>query len=149
MSSTLRFAPRTFARAFSSTRRAQIARITLIGRLGAAPELYTTQNGREIIRYSLGVNRGYDESKQTAWWRVSSYNDPGSRLGEKILGLPKGTQLYIEGDVWNSKFEGSEGQQITSVSVAQTKIEILKRPVSTEDGGESAPVSAAAAEATG
>ena len=84
----------TSRRAFSSSPVSPLSKITLIGRLAAAPDLHTTTSGAEYIRYSLGVSTGpRDESGQqaTSWFRIANFNtQEGSRAREYLLGLEKG-----------------------------------------------------------
>lgn len=87
--STFRAAARTSSiRSFSSTPRAALARLTLIGRLAAEPELVQTSTGREMVRYAVGVSSGTKENPQTSWFRISCFDEGGKR--DYLLGLPKG-----------------------------------------------------------
>lgn len=75
-------------RTFSTTPRASLAKMNIIGRLGAAPEAVNTSTGHEPVRYVLGVNTGRGENKKTNWFRVTSF-DEGPRR-QYLLDLPKG-----------------------------------------------------------
>jgi hypothetical protein len=77
------------ARAFSNTPRAQLARMNLIGRLAAEPELINTSTGREIVRYAVGVGYGPAADRKTSWFRVVSFEDEGPRR-DFVMNLPKG-----------------------------------------------------------
>ena len=64
-------------RCFSATRRAEIARASLVGTLVAAPEERTTDNGLESIRLKLASDWGPSTQRRTDWWTVHSYRkDP-------------------------------------------------------------------------
>ena len=76
------------ARPFSSTTAAQLARVSLIGRLGAAPEGATTQSGKEIVRYPLGTSNGVGENRVTSWWNIAYFGEGDRR--NYLLNLPKG-----------------------------------------------------------
>jgi Single-strand binding protein family len=80
----------TVARAFSSTRPSQLARLTLVGRLGADPEITTTRNGGEIIKYVVGTSYGPKENRQTSWFRVASFAAQGTPGREKLMAMSKG-----------------------------------------------------------
>lgn len=86
----LRVAPRAFARAFSTTPRTNLAKMTLVGRLAAEPELISTQSGQELVRYAVGTSHGSPEKQTTTWWKIASFAEDGSRLREKLLSLQKG-----------------------------------------------------------
>lgn len=77
------------ARSFSTTPRASLARMNIIGRLAAEAELVNTSTGREMVRYSLGASFGPKDNRQTSWFRVACFDDEGPRR-EFLLSLPKG-----------------------------------------------------------
>lgn len=79
----------TTARTFSTTPRASLARMQLIGRLAAQPELTPTSTGRDIVRYAIGTTHRTSRGEETSWFRVASFVDEGARR-DLVLGLPKG-----------------------------------------------------------
>ncbi|MCJ1249321.1 ssDNA-binding protein, mitochondrial [Trapelia coarctata] len=137
------------ARAFSTTPSSQVAKITLVGRLAAEPELTSTSTGQDMVRYSLATSYGPKENRQTSWWRVASFAEEGKGR-ERLLGLGKGTLVYVEGDASMRKYESKEGKTESALSIVQRscraypfrlgrqstnmflsrieKLEILKRP---------------------
>jgi hypothetical protein len=78
----------SLARAFSTTRPTQLARMTIVGRLGADPESHESANGRAYTRYVVGTDSGPRDNRTTSWFRVTSFADGPSR--DYILGLKKG-----------------------------------------------------------
>lgn len=76
-------------RTFSTAPRLALARITLVGRLAAEPELTPTASGAEVIRYGLATNFGPKESRQTTWWRVACFAGEG-KMRDLLLSLGKG-----------------------------------------------------------
>ncbi|MCJ1371511.1 ssDNA-binding protein, mitochondrial [Loxospora ochrophaea] len=77
------------ARLFSSTPRLPVARITLVGRIGAEPELQPTSTGTDIVRYVIGTNSGPPDNRQTSWWRVAAFPNEGPSR-DRLMGLAKG-----------------------------------------------------------
>jgi hypothetical protein len=75
------------SRAFSTTRPSQLARMTLVGRLGADPEIAETGKG-DIIKYVVGTSHGPKENRQTSWFRVASFAEGPAR--DYVMGLTKG-----------------------------------------------------------
>lgn len=75
-------------RSFSSSASHSLARLTLIGHLGAEPELVTTSTGREVVRYVVATSRGPRDDRQTSWFRITSFSEGPSR--DHLLNLPKG-----------------------------------------------------------
>ncbi|KAF7514385.1 hypothetical protein GJ744_000155 [Endocarpon pusillum] len=125
-------------RAFSTARPSQLARLTLVGRLGTDPEITTTSSGNEVIKYVVGTSYGPRENRQTSWFRVASFAEKQSPIREKIMGLSKGTLVYLEGDATMRSYEDSEGRKQSQLSLVQTKVEVLKRPspVASEAAGQ-------------
>jgi hypothetical protein len=87
-SSAFRATP-TCARAFSSTRPSQLARMTVVGRLGTAPEEISVSSGdRTLVRYVIGTNYGKGEKQKTSWFRVASFVEGPQK--DFLLSVPKG-----------------------------------------------------------
>ena len=79
----------TYARAFSQTTSAQLARMTLVGRLGADPELKQSKAGGDYIQYVVGSGYGPRDARQTSWFRVASFAPEGPAR-DLTMGLTKG-----------------------------------------------------------
>ena len=85
---TTRTTTPSLARAFSTTRPSQLARMTLVGRIGADPELAETSKG-SVIKYVVGTSYGPKDNRQTSWFRVASFAPEGPTR-DYIMGLGKG-----------------------------------------------------------
>ncbi|KAF3480742.1 uncharacterized protein GIQ15_06089 [Arthroderma uncinatum] len=114
------------SRAFSSTARRDFARLTLVGRLGMEPEVTTSVNGREYIRYHIATSYGPRDNKQTSWFRIMSFVDGPAR--DNLLSLPKGTLMLVEGDASLRVVEEGEGKKSSVLNVVQRTYEVLSRP---------------------
>lgn len=82
-------APRLTTRAFSSTPARPVAKLTIVGNLAGPPELTTTTNGREILKYAVASNTGRGENQKTSWFRVTAFENEGPRR-DYFQSLPKG-----------------------------------------------------------
>ena len=80
---------RSTTRAFSSTIPSQLARLTLVGRLGTDPEVSETAKG-SVIKYAVGTSYGPKDNRQTSWFRVASFAPEGSAQRDYLMGLQKG-----------------------------------------------------------
>ncbi|KIW51446.1 hypothetical protein PV05_10164 [Exophiala xenobiotica] len=121
-------------RTFSTTRPSQLARMTLVGRLGADPELVDAGK-TQLIRYVVGTSSGPKDNRQTSWFRVASFAPEGPQR-DYILGLSKGTLVYLEGDATMRVYEDADGKKQSALSLVQTKLDVLKRPNLKEDIGD-------------
>jgi hypothetical protein len=62
--------------------------MSIIGRLGTAPEEVTVSNDRTLVRYVIGSSYGKGEDKKTSWFRVASFVQGPQK--EFLMGVPKG-----------------------------------------------------------
>ncbi|KAI9844362.1 MAG: ssDNA-binding protein, mitochondrial [Sclerophora amabilis] len=101
--------------------------MTIVGRLGAEPEIQPTSTGQDVIKYAVGTSYGPRDARQTSWFKVSSFEKEGPRR-DLLLGLQKGTLVYIEGEARMRTFEDKEGSLRSALNITQRNLEILKRP---------------------
>ncbi|PSK56573.1 single-stranded DNA-binding protein RIM1 [Elsinoe australis] len=123
-------------RSFSTTSPQSLARMQLIGRLADKPEVITTQTGRELVRYALGVSAGpKDESgnRQTSWFRVASFSEGPQK--DYLLGLQKGTQVYLDADARMDTFQAADGSNQSRLNLVQRNLETLSRPRNLNEDG--------------
>ncbi|GAW26575.1 putative ssDNA binding protein [Rosellinia necatrix] len=126
-------APRLLAanRAFSSSARRDIAKITLVGNLAATPEVRATSTGREMIEYAVASSDGPRDNRHTSWFRVAAFSDEGPRR-DYLTGLPKGTTVYVEGEAVMNTYTDAEGKTRSGLSIYQKNLEVLRRGTPSE-----------------
>jgi single-strand DNA-binding protein len=88
-------------------------KVTLIGNLGADPEVRTTPNGSRVAQFSLATSRqwsgdGGQKQEKTEWHRVVAWNSGRGGTGladivEKYM--KKGSQVYVEGRIEYRSYE--------------------------------------------
>ncbi|KAF3923699.1 hypothetical protein ABW20_dc0102739 [Dactylellina cionopaga] len=111
------------ARLFSTTTsRADLARVQVIGNIGTEPEISQTSAGSPMIKYSVASNLGSADKKTTQWHRVVAFNEPNPDR------LAKGSRVFLEGDLRISTYDGEDGKKLTSVSIIQRSLSILSKP---------------------
>ncbi|KAI1826152.1 nucleic acid-binding protein [Xylaria intraflava] len=122
------FSPRLLgsSRTFSASARRDIAKITLVGSLAATPEVRPTSTGKDIIEYSVGSSDGKADNRHTSWFRVATFVEDGPRR-EYLTSLPKGTIVYVEGDVVMRSYTDGEGKARSATSIYQKSLEVLRR----------------------
>ncbi|KAJ6567177.1 single-strand binding protein family-domain-containing protein [Mycena vulgaris] len=93
-------ASRATIRAFStSTRRHNLAKLTLIGNLGRDPELKTTKNEKEYVSYSVATTNFLpptaegERNTSTTWHRVLSFSPSSNKY---LQTLKAGSKVYVE-----------------------------------------------------
>lgn len=87
---------------------------TLIGYLGADPEMRTTSSGARVAQFSLGTTRRWNDrngrpQEKTQWHRVLVWDSlPGTfAFAEKYL--RKGDRVYVEGEIDYRSYETDSG----------------------------------------
>ena len=78
----------TATRAFSTTPRSALARMSIVGRLGTAPEEIVVSGDRTLVRYNVGTSHGRGENEKTSWFRVASFVQGAQK--EFLMNVPKG-----------------------------------------------------------
>jgi len=101
-------------------------RVTLIGHLGADPEIKTFESG-QLARFSLATNETYKNSKgeketDTQWHNVVAFG----KLSELVSKYTKkGQEIALEGKLVNRQYEDKEGQKRYAVEVHMQEMVLL------------------------
>ncbi len=112
-------APRAL-RAFSTSSSRGLARISIIGHLADTPELQATSTGHEVLKYAVASNSGSKDNRHTSWFRVASFEPEGPRR-DYLRTLPKGAQVFVEGDISLNTYEDAEGKTRSAVNIVQSE----------------------------
>ncbi|KAK9238946.1 hypothetical protein V1525DRAFT_399932 [Lipomyces kononenkoae] len=111
-------------RLFSSTTVTKdLARVTLIGRLGADPEKATSANGRDYARYSVAVRQGRDT--EPSWYHVVCFDQ---HLDYLLNNFAKGNLIYVDATASLQPFETADGRRVGSLQLVQRTIQRLSAP---------------------
>lgn len=105
-------------------------RVTLLGNLGADPEVRATQKGRKVANIRLATTESYKDNEgewkeYTDWHRVVFWDNLAETLEKYVK---KGHKLYIEGKLKSRSYEDKEGitRYVTEV-VARKMIMLTPR----------------------
>lgn len=89
-------------------------KVSLIGRLGKAPEIRTTQDGREIANFSVATSEHWkdkttgEKKEKTEWHKVVVFQ-PGLVNIVKSY-VKQGSKIYLEGSLQTRKWQDKGGQ---------------------------------------
>jgi len=126
-------------------------KVTLIGNLGADPEVRSTNNGSRVATLSLATSRQWNDQKgekqeKTEWHRVICWNNKGfmlADLAEKYM--KKGDKVYVEGRIEYRTWEDKEKQtRYTTEIIAREIILLGSRGAGGEGSGDFARAKATA-----
>lgn len=104
-----------------------INQVTLIGNLGADPELRETANGKPVGNLRLATSRKYknrDEEwvDETEWHRVTLWGKDAENAAKY---LAKGRQVYVQGRLHTRKWEDKDGVERYTTEVVCENLKFL------------------------
>jgi single-strand DNA-binding protein len=107
-------------------------KVTLIGNLGADPEVRYMASGGAVTTIRLATTRRWKDKQtgerrdQTEWHRVVFFNIGNYHLAE-IAGeyLKKGSQVYIEGRLQTRKWQAQDGQDRYTTEIIAEEMQML------------------------
>ncbi len=103
-------------------------KVTLIGNLGADPEVRYTPTGAAVANISLATTRRWrdkqsgERKEATEWHRVIFFERLAEIAGEY---LKKGSQVYVEGRLQTRKWQGQDGQDRYTTEIIATEMHML------------------------
>lgn len=74
-----------------------------IGRVGKNAVVRHTQGGKAVTGWSLAVDRGWGDNKQTIWLDCSWWGERGTKVADYIT---KGSQLGVVGELGTREHDG-------------------------------------------
>jgi len=103
-------------------------KVTLIGNLGADPEVRYMPSGGAVTNISLATTRRWKDKQTgerrdaTEWHRVIFFNRLAEIAGEY---LKKGSQVYVEGRLQTRKWQGQDGQDRYTTEIIADELHML------------------------
>ncbi len=102
-------------------------KVSLIGRLGATPEMVTLESGKTLARFSLAINERYKDKQgewqtQTQWHNMTAWGNTATLVGRL---LSKGQEVVVEGRLVNKSYETKSGEKRTSTEVEVSEFLML------------------------
>ena len=104
-----------------------VNRVTLLGNLGADPEIKKTASGQSITLFSLATsnawtNREGQRQEHTEWHRIVVWGKLAETCAEY---LSKGKKAYIEGRLQTRSWEDDKGQKKYTTEVVAFQVLFL------------------------
>jgi single-strand DNA-binding protein len=103
-------------------------KVTLIGNLGADPEVRYMPTGGAVTTVSIATTRRWKDRQSgerrdaTEWHRVVFFNRLAEIAGEY---LKKGSQVYVEGRLQTRKWQGQDGQDRYTTEIIAEEMQML------------------------
>lgn len=94
-------------------------KVSLIGRLGAQPEVVKLESGATLVRFRMATNERYkgkdgEWKEDTQWHSVTVWGKAAERASRV---MKKGQEIAVEGRLVNSSFETKSGEKRYATSV--------------------------------
>ncbi len=111
-----------------------VNKVTLIGRLGADPEVRRLENGAAVAKLNIATNENYRDKngewqKLTEWHNVVVWRWLAERAEQY---LKKGSLVFIEGKLTTRKWQDKDGNDRYTTEVVGSVMKSLDRR---EDSG--------------
>ncbi|MCF6249823.1 MAG: single-stranded DNA-binding protein [Methylococcaceae bacterium] len=103
-------------------------KVTLIGRLGADPEVRYMPSGGAVTNIGIATTRRWKDRQsgerrdETEWHRVAFFNRLAEIAGEY---LRKGSLVYIEGRIRTRKWQDQSGQDRYTTEIIAEQMQML------------------------
>ncbi|GAB3962657.1 hypothetical protein GCM10028805_64220 [Spirosoma harenae] len=109
---------------------ASLNKMTIIGNLGADPEVRYLDGGAVVATFNVATtekytNRNGEKVEQTEWFRIELWNEQ-AKVAEKYL--KKGNSVYVEGRLRTELWTDKEGKERTSLRVRANTMQLLGSP---------------------
>ena len=131
---------------------ASVNKVTIIGNLGADPEIkYTSSGNVPVANLRVATSdRWQDKSsgewqERTEWHRITAWRHLAERAQRF---LRKGKQVYVEGRLETRKWQDRDGNDRYTTEIVARELMILGRREE-EDGGGGPPMAGEAQEGAG
>lgn len=114
---------------------ADINRASIMGRLGADPEIRSTQGGDKVASFSLATGEQWkdkntgEKKERTEWHRVVVW---GALAGVVEKYLSKGKRVFVEGAIRTRKWQDQSGNDRWSTEIVlsgfSSRLDIIDWP---------------------
>lgn len=113
-----------------------INRVVLTGRLTRDPELRTTPTGRNVVAFTIAVQKRIkptDPNEPDAYFfRVTAWNQTAEYVSNYIT---KGRLVAVDGRLDQRRYTDTNGQQREVIEVVADQVNALDRPRDDAGGG--------------
>ncbi len=102
-------------------------KVSLVGRLGAEPEVFTFENGKSLARFNLATNENY-KGKDGQWHEVTQWHTVNAwgRIAERVKkALSKGQEVIVEGKLVHQNYESKTGEKRFNTVIEASEFLIL------------------------
>lgn len=92
------------------------------GRLGRDAETRYLPAGTQVLEFSVAVDVGYGDKKNTIWTKCTLFGERGGKLAQY---LTKGTQVAVSGEVNLREWQDRDGGKRSTLEVRVEKVDLI------------------------
>jgi single-strand DNA-binding protein len=102
-------------------------KVSLIGRLGAQPEVVTFETGRTLARFTIATNERFKDKEgnwqdNTQWHIINAWGKIAERVKKA---LNKGQEIVLEGKLVHQSYETKTGEKRYGTIIEATEFLLL------------------------
>jgi single-strand DNA-binding protein len=118
-------------------------RVSLIGNVGADPEIRASGGGNRVATFSLATSRSWNDAagvkqEKTEWHRCVVWNTKTSQLAEVVdKYVKRGDRLHLEGRIEYKQWTDKENQTRYSTEINVRELIMLGSPRLADSGPDS------------
>ncbi|MEY4602938.1 MAG: hypothetical protein RIT43_230 [Bacteroidota bacterium] len=104
-------------------------KVSLIGRLGAQPEVTTFDTGRTLARFTMATNERFKDKEgnwqdNTQWHTINAWGKIAERVKKA---LNKGQEIILEGKLVHQTYETKSGEKRYGTVIEATEFLLLSQ----------------------
>ncbi len=96
--------------------------VTIVGRTGQDPELKYFDSGSVKAKFSLAVNRGGRDNRETDWFNIEAWGRTAEVVGEY---LKKGREVAVNGRLSVRQWKDDAGNERDMLSIVASDVKFL------------------------
>lgn len=105
----------------------------MAGNIGNMPDRRFTAQGTSVTTFSVAVNRGKDDKKETDWYRTTCWKELADTVAETFS---KGSRVKIEGRLAQKTYMDKQGQQRISMEITADSVVADSKDNTQQETGE-------------
>jgi single-strand DNA-binding protein len=105
-----------------------INRVVLVGRIARDPESRQTNNGMEVVDFTIAVDKRQgkrEDEQEPNWFRISAF---GKTAEYVTTYLGKGRLVAVDGRLEHRKYQDRDGNNREAISIVADNVQGLDRP---------------------
>lgn len=109
-------------------------KVTLIGRLGADPEIVTFETGKILSRFTLATKEDFKDKSgewqnNTQWHNINAWGKTAERVK---TALNKGNEIILDGRIVNQSYETKTGEKRYSTIIEISDFLMISQKIEKE-----------------